>query len=240
MMTHQACCQEAEHRPPFEPAMTSWILGEDVVAIRLGDEPGAFDRAVAEVLVALDLDLREDLPEDGTRAEPRPLDDLVLELGEPEIYEEEGTRRAAARARLVFRPADPGKRRVESKPFRFVAPLGPIEAEDLAWYPAMVLRGQDLGCGQDDGPQRPIELLAPALAPGSAVAVPGGDDAAGGQRELGVQGVEVGGLGSLTVGESEEDAAEASAELPGALEGGVGSARALGRGALQAVKPRSG
>lgn len=121
-------------RPPFEPEMTSWILGEDVVAIRLDDEPGAFDRAVAEILVALDLDLREDVLEDGVRAEPRPLDDLVLELEEPEIREREGTRRAAAKARLVFRPADPGQRPVKSDPFRFVAPLGPIEVEDLAWY----------------------------------------------------------------------------------------------------------
>ncbi len=130
-------------RPPFEPAMTSWILGEDVVAIRLGDEAGAFDKAVAEILVALDLDLREDVAEGGpvgspgggrVEGAPRPLDDLVLELGEPEIRERDGTRRATARARLLFRPAEPGMRRVESKPFRFVAPLGPIEADELKWY----------------------------------------------------------------------------------------------------------
>lgn len=121
-------------RPPLEPEMTSWLLGEDVVAIRLGDEPGAFDQAVAEILVALDLDLPEDSPEEGVRAEPRPLDDLVLELEEPEIREEEGKRRAAARARLVFRPAEPGARAVTSDPFRFVAPLGPIEVDDLTWY----------------------------------------------------------------------------------------------------------
>lgn len=121
-------------RPPLAPETTSWLLGEDLVAIPLGEEPGAFDQAVAEILVALGFDLREDTAEGGPRAELRPLADLVLELAEPEIREEARTRRAAARARLVYHPAEPGERTVESGPFRFAARLGPIEAEDLAWY----------------------------------------------------------------------------------------------------------
>ncbi len=171
-------------RPPLEPEMTSWLLGEDVVAIRLGEEAGAFDRAVAEILVALDHDLREDVTEGGPTDEPRPVDDLVLELGEPEIREQEGTRRAAARARLVFRPADPGKRSVESTPFRFVAPLGPIETEDLAWYleryaawPSEFFQER----------ARRVEALLPdwgdklyrALAPGHSSSVPLRGNAAG-------------------------------------------------------------
>lgn len=44
-------------------------------------------------------------------------------------------RRATARARLLYQPATPGQRPVESaQTWRFIAPLGPIEAEELRWY----------------------------------------------------------------------------------------------------------
>lgn len=91
------------------------------------------DRAVVELLAAFGRELPDDSP---LRLAPPAKDmaDLVLQLSEPAIREEEGTRRATARAQLVFRPADPRAPSVESAPFRFVAPLGPIEVEDLAWY----------------------------------------------------------------------------------------------------------
>lgn len=44
-------------------------------------------------------------------------------------------RRATARARLLYQPATPGQRSVAStQSWRFKAPLGPIEAEELRWY----------------------------------------------------------------------------------------------------------
>ena len=44
-------------------------------------------------------------------------------------------RRASAHARLVYEPATPGQPRLHSEgSWRFIAPLGPIEAEDLRWY----------------------------------------------------------------------------------------------------------
>ena len=44
-------------------------------------------------------------------------------------------RRASARARLVYEPATPGQPDVHSaQNWRLVAPIGPIEAEDLRWY----------------------------------------------------------------------------------------------------------
>jgi tetratricopeptide (TPR) repeat protein len=39
-----------------------------------------------------------------------------------------------ATATLVYDPADPAVRRVESRRFTFTAPLGPIEANELRWY----------------------------------------------------------------------------------------------------------
>src|SRR6185436_14632544 len=48
---------------------------------------------------------------------------------------QDGIRRASARARLVYEPATPGQPHVHSEQsWRLVAPLGPIEAEELRWY----------------------------------------------------------------------------------------------------------
>jgi hypothetical protein len=65
----------------------------------------------------------------------QPLEELVLELTDLKFHEQDGVRRASARARLVHEPATPGQREVASaQSWRLVAPLGPIEAEDPRWY----------------------------------------------------------------------------------------------------------
>jgi hypothetical protein len=64
-----------------------------------------------------------------------PLEDLVLELTDVKVHEQGVARRASARARLIYEPATPGRRDVASaQAWRFIAPLGPIEAEELRWY----------------------------------------------------------------------------------------------------------
>src|SRR5260370_31116782 len=80
--------------------------------------------------------LGEKLPADkvaAVQAELTPIADLILELTEPAIDTSEGKRRATAKAKLIYHPAD-GGRPAESKPFRFTAPLGPIESDELASY----------------------------------------------------------------------------------------------------------
>ncbi len=59
--------------------------------------------------------------------------ELLLELTEPFIVDIEGKQRAQAIARLKCIPADQGEREVEGR-FRFTAPIGPIEREELRWY----------------------------------------------------------------------------------------------------------
>lgn len=163
--------------PPLNPKTVSWILGEDVKAIPLGDDAGALDQAVAEILVSIGFRLREDASTGGaTQAVLHPLDDLVLRLSEPEIRELDGTRRATARAQLIFRSGDPAKRPVESDLFRFVAPLGPIEADDLKWY---LERYSAWPSKHFQERARRVEALLPewgknlyaALAPGKAASV---------------------------------------------------------------------
>jgi tetratricopeptide (TPR) repeat protein len=61
--------------------------------------------------------------------------ELVLELSDLAFHEQDGVRRPAARARLVYEPAIAGQREVVSEQsWRLIAPLGPIEAEELGWY----------------------------------------------------------------------------------------------------------
>ena len=63
------------------------------------------------------------------------MEELVLELTDLKFHEQDGVRRASARARLVYEPATPGQPEVHSaQSWRLIAPIGPIEAEELRWY----------------------------------------------------------------------------------------------------------
>jgi tetratricopeptide (TPR) repeat protein len=71
------------------------------------------------------------------RAQPKaePLEELVLELTDLKFHEQDGVRRASGRARLVYEPAAHGEPHVHSpRRWQFVAPLGPIESEEIRWY----------------------------------------------------------------------------------------------------------
>jgi tetratricopeptide (TPR) repeat protein len=103
------------------------------VAVNIQEGPGALEAALTDLLAALGERLPTDAgPHEAVAA--RPVAELLLELTHPHIVEEAGTRRAAAEAQLIYRPADRGERKVESERFLFKAPLGPIEAEELRWY----------------------------------------------------------------------------------------------------------
>jgi tetratricopeptide (TPR) repeat protein len=95
---------------------------------------GGVEAAINPILVALGKRLPSDT---GATPQPKaePLEELVLELTDLKFHEQDGVRRASARARLVYEPATPGQPDVHSaKTWRLVAPLGPIEAEELRWY----------------------------------------------------------------------------------------------------------
>jgi tetratricopeptide (TPR) repeat protein len=91
---------------------------------------------VSAALPALLAAVDERLPGEtvaNLQAELAPMADLVLELADPAIGSSDGVQRATATARLTYRPADGGPK-VDSPRYRFTAPLGPIEADDLTWY----------------------------------------------------------------------------------------------------------
>ncbi len=110
------------------------FFGEEPVYIPVSSEAGGVEAAMNDLLVAAGLRLPTDVaPTVQPKAEP--LEELVLELTDLKFHEQDGVRRATARAHLVYKPATTGQQDVDSEQYwRIVAPLGPIEAEELRWY----------------------------------------------------------------------------------------------------------
>ncbi len=106
------------------------LFGEEPAYIPVRSGAGGAEAAVHPILVAL----RKRKPVDlAPRNEPAasPLEELVLELSDLTFADNEGIRRASAQARLVYEPVTTGQPQVRSESrWRFVAPIGPIEAED--------------------------------------------------------------------------------------------------------------
>jgi tetratricopeptide (TPR) repeat protein len=110
------------------------LFKEEPTYISVSSAPGGATAALDAILVALGLRLPTDrapLPQ----PRPEPVAELVLELSDLGFDEQDGVRRPAARARLVYEPAIAGQEKVVSEQmWRLIAPLGPIEAEELGWY----------------------------------------------------------------------------------------------------------
>lgn len=110
------------------------FFDEAPLYIPVSSEAGGVEAAVDPILVALRKRLPADAPVTPQPA-PQPLEELVLQLTDLKFQEKDSIRRAAARARLIYEPATPGQDKVHSvEPWRLVAPIGPIEAEELRWY----------------------------------------------------------------------------------------------------------
>ena len=110
------------------------FFGEEPLYIPVSSDAGGVEVAINEVLIAVGKRLRADVP---VVAQPKaePLEELILELTDLKFHEQDGVRRASARARLIYEPAAPGQREVSSvQTWRFIAPIGPIEVEELRWY----------------------------------------------------------------------------------------------------------
>lgn len=105
------------------------IFGEEPVYIPVSNEAGGVEAAMNAILLATGKRLPADVPAIAR------LDELVLELTDLKFHEQDGFRRASARARLVYEPATPGQPDVQSaQSWRLVAPIGTIEAGELRWY----------------------------------------------------------------------------------------------------------
>jgi hypothetical protein len=103
--------------------------------IPLSSAPNGITEALPEIRAALGRELIAEVAQQ-TQPATKPLEDLVLELSDLGFHvDDNNVRRAQARARLVYQPAETGAREVRSQQdWRLVAPIGPIEAGELAWY----------------------------------------------------------------------------------------------------------
>ncbi len=117
-----------------KPASLAGYFEETPTYIPVSSAPGGATAALHDILVAMGLRLPTDRPP-LPQPRPEPVAELVLELSDLGFHEQDGVRRPAARARLVYEPATAGQEKVESTQlWRLIAPLGPIEAEELGWY----------------------------------------------------------------------------------------------------------
>lgn len=114
-------------------ALDVWF-DEEPVAIVLNDHPNALFEALPQILAAIGQEAPHQreaiklLPE-------QPLEDLILELEEPEIKTTDDNRQQfIAKAELIHEPADKSKGQTRSDKFRYTAPIGVIEQYDIRWY----------------------------------------------------------------------------------------------------------
>ena len=110
------------------------FFDEEPIYIPVSSDAGGVEAAMNAILIALGKRLRADVSL-ATQPKTGPLEELLLELTDLKFHQQDGVRRASASARLVYEPATPRQRDVRSdQSWRFVAPIGPIEAEELSWY----------------------------------------------------------------------------------------------------------
>lgn len=110
------------------------FFGEEPIYIPVSSDAGGVEAAVNALLVAV----RQRLPahvSGAAQLRAEPLEELVLELTDLKFVEYDGVRRASARARLAYKPATASQLDVHSaQSWRLIAPIGPIETEELRWY----------------------------------------------------------------------------------------------------------
>ncbi len=110
------------------------FFDEEPIYIAVSSQAGGVEAAMNSLLVAMGVRLAADVPV-AVQPKAEPLEELVLELTDLKFREQDGERRASARARLVYEPASESQREVASEQsWRFIAPIGPNEMEELRWY----------------------------------------------------------------------------------------------------------
>ncbi|MEM9116635.1 MAG: tetratricopeptide repeat protein [Cyanobacteria bacterium P01_F01_bin.56] len=108
-------------------------FSNDPLYIFVAEGPTGLNEAIPSIAAALGLQLPNDW-ESGKTVEVEPVEELLLELKNPQIVENGGIRRAVAMAELTYIPAEDGNRQISSRQYHFTAPLGPLELEEIRWY----------------------------------------------------------------------------------------------------------
>ena len=122
--------------PVLLPGLETESLGlwfaQEPIAVKFDGGPAGIDKALPRLMEALGYQLSVD-PQQPLQIATTPIADLILELTDPTMVQSDGTYRATAHARLIYDPPDDAPD-IKSLRYRFRAPLGPIETEELSWY----------------------------------------------------------------------------------------------------------
>jgi tetratricopeptide (TPR) repeat protein len=113
-------------------ALRLWFKEEPLAVPPIKIDPGGLAEAMPAIMAALGERLPTD-PQLQTIIAETPLDELTLELSDPKIEAKDGTRRATATGRLIYKSSH-GYEPAESVWYQFVSPLGAIEKNELRWY----------------------------------------------------------------------------------------------------------
>lgn len=120
--------------PGVEPAALTLWFKEEPAGIKIQLETGQLQQKLPEILAALGERLSDDV-EPAQAIIVKPIAELLLELSRTTLrQQEDGSMQLSAEAQLESIPAEPTQDSVHSKPFRFIAPIGQIEQDDLRWY----------------------------------------------------------------------------------------------------------
>ena len=118
--------------PGVQRGLLNLLFPREPVHIFVADAPNGLNEAMPQIAAALEMELSNDIvTSEEVLADP--VEDLLLELSDPCMVEQEGVRRTEATAKLTYIPAGDG-RAVTSLRYKFKAPLGPVELDDIRWY----------------------------------------------------------------------------------------------------------
>ncbi len=110
------------------------LFGHEPLYIPVSSAAGGVEAAMNPILVAMGKRLPAEVPI-PPQPTAEPLEELVLELTDLKFGKRKGVRRASALAELIYEPASADQEKVFSeKSWRFTAPVGPIELEEIRWY----------------------------------------------------------------------------------------------------------
>ncbi|PSN10050.1 hypothetical protein C7271_26695, partial [filamentous cyanobacterium CCP5] len=104
----------------------------DPIHIFVKAGPNGLQEAIPAIYAALGEELPNDL-QPGEPIQVEPVTELLLTLTDSHIAEHDNIRRATATATLTYLPADQS-RVITSRRYRFEAPLGPLELDEIRWY----------------------------------------------------------------------------------------------------------
>jgi tetratricopeptide (TPR) repeat protein len=114
-------------------ALGNWF-DEEPLGAPVQLETGGLSKALPQILAALGERVADD-KHPAPEPKARPVAELKLKLKGAGLKKlGEAKWRVSATAQLTYDPANDTRPQAESSEFKFSAPLGPIEADDLRWY----------------------------------------------------------------------------------------------------------